>query len=133
MSYIVRRTTAVAIVMRVTNTDLLTSSPLCHKSWTSKNELNHRRTIILFNELHSRDDGLPFTEWISPNASGSDLWDLPADPSCPTDDEAMALLFIQRFVARIWHGVVEDLGKVIDECSKHIIHSVCRSRARQDS
>ncbi|KAL9138175.1 MAG: hypothetical protein Q9175_000599 [Cornicularia normoerica] len=86
-------------------------------------ELNHRRTVILFNELHSQDDGLPFSAWISPDAPGSDLWDLPADHICPTDDEAMALLFIQRFVARIWQNVVSDLEKVIDECSKHIIYS----------
>ena len=111
--------------MKVTNTDFLTSSRLCHRSWTSNNELKHRRTVILFNELHSQDDGLPFTAWISPDAPGSDLWDLPADHNCLMDDEAMAVLFIQRFVARIWQGVVSDLEKVIDECSKHIIYSVC--------
>ena len=102
----------------------MVSSPLCHGSWTSNNELNHRRTVILFNELHSNDDGLPFTAWISPDAPGLDLWENPENDGIPLDDEATALTFVQRFVARIWQGVVSDLEKVIDECSKHIIFSV---------
>ena len=113
----------------MSETSFLASNPLCHKSWTSNNELHHRRTIILFNELHSQDDGLPFTSWISPDAPGSDLWDLPADIDLPLDNEATALAFIQKFVARIWQGVVSDLEKVIDECSKHIIYSVRHPRS----
>ncbi|MCJ1280453.1 hypothetical protein MMC21_008281 [Puttea exsequens] len=102
-------------------TDSVAASSFCHRLWTSNNNLNHRRTAILFNELHSSDDGLPFTQWISPDAPGHNLWDLPADRNKLVDDEASALMFIQRFVTRIWQGVVSDLEKVIDECSKHII------------
>lgn len=93
----------------------------CHGSWTSNNHLRHRRTAILFNELHASDDGLPFTHWISPDAPGQALWEAPADPQTLVDDERAAIAFIHRFLARIWQGVVSDLEKVIDECSKHII------------
>ena len=116
-----RRTSAIALVVKMAKTDSVAASSFCHRLWTSNNNLNHRRTAILFNELHSSDDGLPFTQWISPDAPGHNLWDLPADRNKLVDDEASALMFIQRFVTRIWQGVVSDLEKVIDECSKHII------------
>ena len=103
----------------MTKTDSITAH--CHGSWTSNNHLRHRRTVILFNELHASDDGLPFTRWLSPDAPGRDLWEVPADPQTLVDDERAAVVFIYRFVARIWQGVVSDLEKVIDECSKHII------------
>ncbi|KAL2049114.1 hypothetical protein ABVK25_010626 [Lepraria finkii] len=121
--YLVRRTTAIAIVIRVGNTDHITASPLCPRAWTSTNALSHRRTVILFNELHSSDDGLPFTAWISPVAPGIDLWDIPANLNSRIDTESTALAFIQRLVARIWQGVVADLESVIDECSQYIIYS----------
>ena len=114
-----RRTTAIALIIKVTKTDSIAAH--CHGSWTSNNHLAHRRTAILFNELHASDDGLPFTRWISPDAPGRDLWEAPADPGILVDDERAAIAFIYRFVARIWQGVVSDLEKVIDECSKHII------------
>lgn len=79
---------------------------------------------MLFNELHSHDDGLPFTTWLSPDAPACDLWEvLEADRSL-VDSETTALTFIQRLLARVWQKVVSDLEKVIDECSKHIIYSV---------
>lgn len=108
----------------MTNTDQLTASPLCPKSWISNNRLDHRRTIILFNELYHSKDSIPFTSWISPDADGLTLWDLPGNPGPTNDTDVTALVFIQKFVAKIWQRVVDDLGLLIDECSKHIIYRV---------
>lgn len=120
----VRRTTAIAVVIRLASTNKLTASALCPKSWTSNNSTSHRRTVILFNELHSLQDTVPFTAWISPDSQGSKMWNLPANCDTPVDTEASALVFIQRFISQVWKGVVSELENVIDECSKHIIYWV---------
>ena len=52
---------------------------------------------------------------------------MPSNGRNNLDSEKTALRFIQRFTARIWQGVREELENVIDECSKHIINSVSRS------
>ena len=86
--------------------------------------LDHRRTVILFNELYSSNDSIPFTSWISPDADGFTLWNLPEHLGAPQDTDYTALVFIQKLVAKIWQRVADDLGLLIDECSKHIIYRV---------
>ena len=86
--------------------------------------MDHRRTVILFNELYSPNDSLPFIEWISPDADTSTLWDHPADYENPRDTEITAIVFVHKLAATIWQKVVDDLEDIIEECLKHIIYRV---------
>ncbi|KAL8717906.1 MAG: hypothetical protein Q9225_004899 [Loekoesia sp. 1 TL-2023] len=60
--------------------------------------------VILFNELHSTEDVVSFTDWLSPDADMS-LWDNGHQAIGNTDDEATALRFLQNFLFRAWSGV----------------------------
>ena len=86
--------------------------------------MDHRRTVILFNELYSPNDGLPFIKWISPDADSLSLWDHPANYEIPQDTEITALVFVHKLAAKIWQKVVDDLEDIIEECLKHIIYRV---------
>ena len=77
----------------------------------------------MFNELYCSKDELRFTDWFSPDAEGPKLWDV-FGPEVKVDSQKSALLFVQRFVAKIWTGVIKEMEKVINDCSKHIIYLV---------
>ena len=86
--------------------------------------LQHRRTIILFNELHSTEDVVSFTDWLSPDVDWS-LWDRGHESMKNTDDEGTALRFIQNFVYRAWSGV--DLKwDILLRCAEEHLASVVR-------
>lgn len=90
-------------------------------SWASKTPLQHRRTVILFNELHSRYDGLSFSDWLSPNAAGDQLWGTGNNVDAGFDNADSAIRFILDLVDRIWSRVVRDFRIVLDSASDHII------------
>ena len=93
---------------------------LCPSSWASTTPLLHRRTLILFNELHSEGDGLGFKQWLS----GQYIWSICDDWNTVEDDEATAMVFAYRLVAQVWEWVVLEWKNVVDKCSEHIKSSV---------
>ena len=119
---IVRRRTCIASVLHTQDTGKLLGSPLCPASWESKSSLEHRRTVILFNELHASEDGLSFKDWISPEKTT--LWEVKADWNLYRDDEVTAVSFLHRLVGQIWKGVVLEWRNVVDQSSEHIRSSV---------
>lgn len=66
---LVRRRTCVASILKLDSIKRLHMIADGALPWDSTTRLFHRRTIILFNELHSDSDGLRFKEWLA----GSDL------------------------------------------------------------
>ena len=101
-------------------------------AWESAIALLHRRTVILFNEVQSTHDKVSFRDWLSPDADSS-LWDGAGCQMGNLDTELSALYFIQRFVAKVWDGVVAKWTLVLKCSSEHLFHrinpcSIFRSR-----
>jgi len=61
-------------------------------SWDAKNPLLHRRTVILFNELFSRTDGLPSQLWLADQR----LWSISEPWNIFQDDETTAIIFLSQ-------------------------------------
>lgn len=62
---LVRRRTCVASILKLDSTKRLHTIADGALPWDSTTPLLHRRTVILFNELHSDSDGLRFKEWLA--------------------------------------------------------------------
>src|SRR5258708_6732808 len=88
----------------------------CPNSWESDAALSHRRTLILFNQLHSEGDGLGFQAWLA----SPELWTISEAFNVSEDNEITAMNFVHRLTCKIWEEVVSEWKKVIDQCSEHI-------------
>jgi hypothetical protein len=84
--------------------------------------LVHRRTLILFNELHASQDGLNFKDWISPEKTN--IWGVVDDFNLSKDNEVTSIAFIHRLTGTVWQEVVRAWRNVIDKASDHIRTSV---------
>jgi hypothetical protein len=118
VKWIVRRRTCMAAILSMKSTAALQG--LAPHSWKAKNSLLHRRTVILFNELHSRTDGLPFQLWLADQT----LWSISEPWNIARDDESTAIIFLSRITSQIWERIVHEWRNVIDQCSEHIRSSV---------
>ncbi|OAL34736.1 hypothetical protein AYO20_05931 [Fonsecaea nubica] len=124
--FIVRRRTCVATILSMRSTDKFRNVDLCPASWASVVDLWHRRTLILFNELHSEADGLGFKDWLADPG----LWTVIDQQNASRDTEATAVVFIYRLVCRIWERVLMGWRTVLDQSSEHI--KVSETRALDD-
>ncbi|KAH8771239.1 hypothetical protein BGZ57DRAFT_896399 [Hyaloscypha finlandica] len=115
---IVRRRTCIASIIQTQDTPKLLGSSLCPISWESKTNLVHRRTLILFNELHASQDGLNFKDWISPEKTN--IWEVVDDFNLSKDNEATTITFIHRLTGTVWQEVVHAWRNVVDKASEHI-------------
>ncbi|KAF8854310.1 hypothetical protein BDZ45DRAFT_805944 [Acephala macrosclerotiorum] len=115
---IVRRRTCIASIIQTQDTPKLLGSSLCPISWESKAKLVHRRTLILFNELHASQDGLNFKDWISPEKTN--IWEVVDDFNLSKDNEVTTVAFIHRLTGTVWQEVVHAWRNVIDKASEHI-------------
>jgi hypothetical protein len=96
----------------------LLGSHLCSDSWNSKAPLKHRRTLILFNELHAQNDGLEFRSWLSPEETT--LWQVKDESNVKKDTDATAIIFMHNLSSHIWLWVLSEWRTVIEQCSVHI-------------
>lgn len=87
----------------------------------------HRRTLILFNELHASQDGLNFKDWISPEKTN--IWEVVDDFNLSKDNEVTTIAFIHRLTGTVWQEVVHAWRNVVDKASEHIRTSVRPSRS----
>lgn len=94
---IVRRRTCVASIIKMGATRNFVKDNTCASSWASKIPLVRRRTLILFNELYSPGDGVPFMSWLSK----SELWDIDRNENKESDNEKTAIVFIYRLTCSI--------------------------------
>ncbi|MCJ1419142.1 hypothetical protein MMC32_005495 [Xylographa parallela] len=124
---LVRRRTCVASILKLSSTEKLHSVAEGALPWDSTAALLHRRTVILFNELHSNKDGLRFKEWLA----SSDLWEVSGDSNTGQDDEKTAILFLYRLTCQIWESVIAEWKIVVDHCSVHIKTSELRLLEKQ--
>lgn len=112
--WLVRRRLCTAATLKLNSTSLL--SKTCPSGWESQNVLLHRRTLVLFNELHSKGDGLEFKAWLS----SPSLWTISSSSNTTEDTEYTAIMFLYRLVNQIWEKVVSEWKNIVDQCSDHI-------------
>jgi hypothetical protein len=119
-AYVVQRRTSIASVIRMKSTTQISKSPLCPRSWDSSSPLLHRRTVILFNQLYASGDHIGFTEWLGDSDLDPDLWAVRGGGDGVTDNEYTALHFLQKFVGRIFHQVIQEWQIVLIYTSNHL-------------
>ncbi|EOA90010.1 uncharacterized protein SETTUDRAFT_36674 [Exserohilum turcica Et28A] len=120
--WLVRRRLCTAATLKLNSTSLL--SKTCPSGWESQNVLLHRRTLVLFNELHSKGDGLEFKAWLS----SPSLWTISSSSNTTEDTEYTAIMFLYRLVNQIWEKVVSEWKNIVDQCSDHIRDLACATQ-----
>src|SRR4051812_2225042 len=105
--------------MRDTSTEILSSSPLCPRTWASEKPILHRRTIILFNEFHPSEKSLQFSPWLGPQASPQ-LYEITEDWNKKHDDENTALSFLSQLCLCIWAEVLRSWKEVARLSTLHV-------------
>jgi hypothetical protein len=68
---IVQRQTSIACIFKMANTKNISPSRACPGIWASQTNLQHRRTLFVYNKLYRDDDKVPFSEMLSPE---SGIW-----------------------------------------------------------
>ncbi len=101
-------------VLKMKTTEALKKASFCSSSWASDTGLLHRRAHILFNELHSSEDGIGFKNWLT----DPELREVSGDSIVGKDNEATAALFIYWFTSKIWERIVHEWKNVIDQYSE---------------
>ncbi|KAF2740052.1 hypothetical protein EJ04DRAFT_264762 [Polyplosphaeria fusca] len=112
--WIVRRRLCTAAAIKLNSTSALSRS--CPSGWESGNVLLHRRTLVLFNQLHSKGDGLDFKAWLS----SPTLWTVSKLSNVTEDTQSTAIIFIYRLLNQIWGRVISEWKHIVDQCFEHI-------------